>query len=700
MIKEAKAFSENLNFKHLKQMYQFALITIAITILLSQLLIQHNISSQLNDSRLINISGKQRMLSQKLAKEILILNSSSIDSNIEEEISNINKTLKLWKSTHIALEKGNDSLNFPSEKSVALSELYKDIKPNINKIDFAVRNYLSHEKQTLSKDNYQDEIKTILDNVAIFLTKMNLIVSQYEHEASEKVTRQRNIEYGILSFTLLVLLLEFLYIFKPTNKKIEILISKLILSEKRAIKLARDTETISIAKENSVKELKSLNFAMENTLLYCRISPQGKIIHMGEKFSKLLQYNPSFDNDKSFSKALTKIAKEQQEIEQIIADKQRSGWQGEINTTDKNGNKLWLDMSMIPVRIRKEESELLVICFNITIRKNAELEVERLNRENIIEKINQQKIISSKIVENQENEQNRIAREIHDGIGQMLTGLKFSLESINLDDKEKSAQNVAARLGKSLLELGGNNAIIVTPDADIKMTVIGAFFGAVGTAGQRCTSTRRLIIHESIYDKVKDAIVAAYGQLKIGNPLDQNNHVGPLIDTDAVKMYEEALKKVKKEGGKLIVEGGVLKGKGYEGGCYVKPAIAEAENHFEIVQHETFAPILYLLKYYGDVENAIEIQNGVVQGLSSAIMTNNLRETEKFLSHAGSDCGIANVNIGTSGAEIGGAFGGEKETGGGRESGSDAWKVYMRRQTNTINYTTNLPLAQGIKFDL
>ena len=262
------------------------------------------------------------------------------------------------------------------------------------------------------------------------------------------------------------------------------------------------------------------------------------------------------------------------------------------------------------------------------------------------------------------------------------------------------AQNVAARLGKSLLELGGNNAIIVTPDADIKMTVIGAAFGAVGTAGQRCTSTRRLIIHESMYEKVKEALVAAYGQLKIGNPLDESNHVGPLIDTDAVKMYENALKKVEEEGGKLLVKGGVLKGKGYESGCYVKPAIAEAENHFEIVQHETFAPILYLLKYSGDVENAIEIQNGVVQGLSSAIMTNNLREAEKFLSHAGSDCGIANVNIGTSGAEIGGAFGGEKETGGGRESGSDAWKVYMRRQTNTINYTTNLPLAQGIKFDL
>ncbi len=262
------------------------------------------------------------------------------------------------------------------------------------------------------------------------------------------------------------------------------------------------------------------------------------------------------------------------------------------------------------------------------------------------------------------------------------------------------AQAVAGRLGKSLLELGGNNAIIVTPDADIKMTVIGAVFGAVGTAGQRCTSTRRLIIHESIYDKVRDAIVSAYGQLKIGNPLDEKNHVGPLIDVHAVEMYNNALTKVVAEGGKILVDGGVLSGDGYESGCYVKPAIAEAKNEFEIVQHETFAPVLYLLKYSGTVDNALVSQNGVAQGLSSAIMTNNLREAELFLSVQGSDCGIANVNIGTSGAEIGGAFGGEKETGGGRESGSDAWKIYMRRQTNTINYTTSLPLAQGIKFDL
>ena len=257
---------------------------------------------------------------------------------------------------------------------------------------------------------------------------------------------------------------------------------------------------------------------------------------------------------------------------------------------------------------------------------------------------------------------------------------------------------VAERFGRSLLELGGNNAIIITPDADIEMTTIGALFGAVGTAGQRCTSTRRLIIHESVYDTVKNNLASAYGQLRIGNPLDENNHVGPLIDTDAVGMYSSALEKVVAEGGNIVVEGGVMTGEGYESGCYVKPAIAEAKNNFEIVQHETFAPILYLMKYT-DLDDAIAMQNDVPQGLSSAIMTTNMREMETFLSAAGSDCGIANVNIGTSGAEIGGAFGGEKETGGGRESGSDAWKVYMRRQTNTINYGDSLPLAQGIKFD-
>jgi len=259
---------------------------------------------------------------------------------------------------------------------------------------------------------------------------------------------------------------------------------------------------------------------------------------------------------------------------------------------------------------------------------------------------------------------------------------------------------VAERFGKSLLELGGNNAIIVTENADLKMTIIGAVFGACGTAGQRCTTTRRLIIHENIYAQITEKLASAYGQLKIGNPLDQKNHVGPLIDKTAVDLYLKSIEDAKNQGGKILVEGGVLAGEGYESGCYVKPCIIEVkDSSLPIVQHETFAPILYVMKCK-TLDEAIAMQNGVNQGLSSAIMTTHLREAEKFLSAEGSDCGIANVNIGTSGAEIGGAFGGEKETGGGRESGSDAWKIYMRRQTNTINFGASLPLAQGIKFDL
>lgn len=263
-----------------------------------------------------------------------------------------------------------------------------------------------------------------------------------------------------------------------------------------------------------------------------------------------------------------------------------------------------------------------------------------------------------------------------------------------------AAEVISKRFGKTILELGGNNAIIITPNADLQLAIPAVVFGAVGTAGQRCTTTRRLIVHEEIFDKVKTSLLKAYSSIKIGNPLDSQNHVGPLIDKGAVEEFKHALKQAEKEGGKIIFGGEVLSGSGFESGCYVKPAIVEAENSYKIVQEETFAPILYLIKYSGEVQNAINIQNDVVQGLSSSIFTNNMREAETFLSHWGSDCGIANVNIGTSGAEIGGAFGGEKETGGGRESGSDSWKQYMRRQTNTINFGTKLPLAQGIKFEI
>lgn len=347
-----------------------------------------------------------------------------------------------------------------------------------------------------------------------------------------------------------------------------------------------------------------------------------------------------------------------------------------------------------PVAVWSWNTALAWVCGNVTVWKPSEkVSLCAIACQNIINEVLKENEmpegISSLIVADHR-------------IGQMLVDDK-NIPLVSFTGSTRVGRmvgtKVAERFGKSILELGGNNAIIITEHADLDMSTIGAVFGAVGTAGQRCTSTRRLIIHEGVYDEVKERLVKAYGQLKIGNPLDVNNHVGPLIDTDAVKDYESSIQKCKAEGGNFVVEGGVLDGKEYKSGCYVKPCIAEVQNSFEIVQHETFAPILYLMKY-NDLEEAIAMQNDVPQGLSSAIMTQNLREAELFLSHAGSDCGIANVNIGTSGAEIGGAFGGEKETGGGRESGSDVWKYYMRRQTNTINYSTSLPLAQGIRFDI
>ena len=440
-MKNSTVASADISFKNLRRLYIFALLTIAITVLLSQLLIQYNFHSQLSDSKIINISGKQRMLSQKLTKEILILNFIADAKNNKKDIESAEEIIKLWRFNQNALEKGNDSLGFPKEKSKELSNLFVAIKPNFNNIVNAATVFLNNKKLGIKEKENQQLVQIILENQGVFLEKMNQIVGQYDKEALEKVTLQSKTEYVILGFTILVLLLEFIFIFKPTNKKVETLISKLLSSEKKALKLAHDTEIISEAKENSVKELKSLNYAMENTLLYCRVAPDGSIIHIGEKFSKLLQYNP-FLSDKTFAEALSPIEKEQNFLNQIILEKQRTGWQGEINITTRNEQSIWLDLSMVPVTIKKDESELLVICFDITERKKAEQEVERLNTENTTDKLNQQKIISSKIVENQENEQNRIAKEIHDGIGQMLTGLKFSLESINLEDKEKASQKI------------------------------------------------------------------------------------------------------------------------------------------------------------------------------------------------------------------------------------------------------------------
>lgn len=439
-MKKDNQEAEKITFKNLRRLYFFALLTIALTIIISQFLVQYNLNQQLSDSKIINFSGKQRMLSQKIVKEVLILHYVS-DTASSQQISHLNEVLALWKKNQNALENGNDSLAFPKEKSETLSKLYLEINPISHKIAQSTDSFLSNLKQKKQTSENQKLVQTILDNEGAFLSKMNEIVTQYDLEAHEKVTEQRRIEYWIFGFTLLVLLLEFFFIFKPTNKKIERLIAQLLSSEKKALKLAYDTEIISEIKENSVKELKSLNYAMENTLLYCRISPDGSIIHIGEKFAKLLNYT-KFSSNKKFSEVLTEDEKEQVNFDRLIFEKQRSGWQGEMKIINKDEKEIWLDLSMVPVMIKKDELELLIVCFNITERKKAQREVERLNLENTTEKINQQKIISSKIVENQENEQNRIAKEIHDGIGQMLTGLKFSLESINLDDREKSEQKI------------------------------------------------------------------------------------------------------------------------------------------------------------------------------------------------------------------------------------------------------------------
>ena len=441
MNKDSKETTDEISFHKLRRMYLFALLTIAVTVLLSQFLIQYNLKKQLSDSRIINVSGRQRMLSQKLTKEILILNFVKDTVQKKQGISRINDIIKLWAFNHYALQNGNESLGFPKAKNETLSQLYASIQPNFDRIVQSGTLFTTQIKQSTNPEEQQKAVRTILENEPLFLAKMNQIVSEYDKEANQKVKLQSKTEYALLIFTLLILLLEYLFIFKPTDNRIEKLISKLLNSEKKALKLARDTEIISEIKEDSVKELKSLNYAMENTLLYCRLSPTGTIIHMGEKFSKLLQYNP-FLSDKTFAQILSPIEKEQSYIDRIIMDKQRTGWQGEINITSRTSESIWLDLSMVPVTIKKDESELLVICFDITERKKAQQEVERLNTENITDKINQQKLISSKIVENQENEQNRIAKEIHDGIGQMLTGLKYSLESINLDDKEKTIQKI------------------------------------------------------------------------------------------------------------------------------------------------------------------------------------------------------------------------------------------------------------------
>ena len=473
-----------------------------------------------------------------------------------------------------------------------------------------------------------------------------------------------------------------------------------------------DGKFIASVYQASEKDYEKIMKSMEEAFLYWRMVPapkRGEIVR--QIGNKLREYKQSLGSLVSYEmgKSLQEGLGEVQEMIDIcdFAVGQSRQLYGFTMQSERPMHRMYdqyhplgivctISAFNFPVAVYSWNAMLAAVCGDVNIWKpSSKVPLSAIATQNIIAKVLKQ-------------------NNLPEGIFTLIIGKGSTVGERILNDKriamvsvtgstrvgKHAAEVVSSRFGKTILELGGNNAIILTPDADLKIAIPAVVFGAVGTAGQRCTSTRRLIIHDSIYDKVKDSLLKAYRSLKIGNPLDQKNHMGPLIDKNAVNDFTNALKQVKKEGGKIIFGGEVLSGNGYESGCYVVPAIVEAKNHYNIVQEETFAPILYIMKYKKDIDEAIALQNGVVQGLSSSIFTNNLREAERFLSCAGSDCGIANVNIGTSGAEIGGAFGGEKETGGGRESGSDSWKAYMRRQTNTINFGSQLPLAQGIKFDI
>lgn len=473
-----------------------------------------------------------------------------------------------------------------------------------------------------------------------------------------------------------------------------------------------DGKYIAAVYQGSEKDYEKIMKSMEEAFLYWRMVPapkRGEIVR--QIGNKLREYKESLGSLVSYEmgKSLQEGLGEVQEMIDIcdFAVGQSRQLYGFTMQSERPMHRMYdqyhplgivctISAFNFPVAVYAWNAMLAAVCGDVNIWKpSSKVPLSAIATQNIIAKV---------LKEN----------NLPEGIFTLIIGKGSTVGERILNDKrvalvsvtgstrvgKHAAEIVSARFGKTILELGGNNAIIITPDADFRIAIPAVVFGAVGTAGQRCTSTRRLIIHESIYNNVKESLIKAYQSLKIGNPLDNKNHMGPLIDKNAVNDFLSALKRVKKEGGKIIFGGDVLEGKDYESGCYVSPAIVEAQNHYDIVQEETFAPILYIMKYKKDIDEAITIQNGVVQGLSSSIFTNNLKEAERFLSCAGSDCGIANVNIGTSGAEIGGAFGGEKETGGGRESGSDSWKTYMRRQTNTINFGSQLPLAQGIKFDI
>jgi len=430
-------------FDKLSRLYIIALSTIALSVIVSQLLIRNHLKSQQSDSTVINVAGRQRMLSQKLTKEILSL---STESNLENRIllkEKAKQTLLLWKLSHHALQKGNDSLGLPGNNSAKVTTMFKDLNLPFNEISTASESIIAKLENIppLPVAAFAEEIKQVKENEGDFLLMMDNIVNQYDLEADEKVSWLRNLELWLTVLTLLILLGEFLFIFWPTAKSVRSTLAELLKAEKMAKKMAFDADELSKAKEKSIKELRALSHAMDETLLFARISPNGHIVHMGNKFSRLFEFS-KFDKSAVFSQVLSIVENEQLGIENLIAKHKKTGWQGEIKGTSKRKDAIWLEMAIIPFSPTEDKSELLIIASEITERKLAQLEIERLTKKNFEEKISNQKLISSKIIENQEIEQTRIAKDVHDGIGQMLTGLKYNLESIDIKDIEKTASKI------------------------------------------------------------------------------------------------------------------------------------------------------------------------------------------------------------------------------------------------------------------
>jgi signal transduction histidine kinase len=442
MTKKGNSLDQR-TFDKLSRLYIIALSTIAFSVIISQVLVRNHLDKQQSDSTVINIAGRQRMLSQKLTKEIVSLSVSSDQKNRIFLKNNIKKTLYLWELSHKSLQKGNDSLGLPKQNSVQIKSKFTAINPVFDTIQKASTLILQKlEKNPLiSIDLLVFEIKKITNNEGSFLLIMDEIVNQYDLEADEKVAWLRKLEFLLMGFTLLLLLGELVFLFFPTAKSIKRILSELLSAEKKAKKMAFNADELSIVKEKSIRELRALSQAIDETLLFARISSNGNIIHIGNKFSRLFKFT-KFKKETFFWNILSNNENEQLLIEDLITKHKKTGWQGELKATTKGAETIWLEMSIVPYRPTEEKSELLIIASEITAKKAGQIEIERLTKESFEEKMSQQKIISSKIIENQEKEQNRIAKDVHDGIGQMLTGLKYNLESINMNDILKTTSKI------------------------------------------------------------------------------------------------------------------------------------------------------------------------------------------------------------------------------------------------------------------